>query len=164
MEQHNNIIKSNQNNNENTNALLIHLSSFAGYFFPLGSIIAPLILWQLFKNDSPFLDKHGKEALNFNLSFGLYLIIIIVLFCLLLFGFFFGNFFDVYNDSNFNDPTFDFETDFAYQSISSIIGLIITAFLFCLLSISKIILIIIATIKANNAENYHYPLTIKFIK
>ena len=32
-------------NKENTNAFLIHISAFAGYLFPFGSIITPLIIW-----------------------------------------------------------------------------------------------------------------------
>lgn len=148
-----------QNNNENTNAFLIHICAFIGYLFPLGSIITPLILWQTLKDRSLFLDKHGKEAVNFNISFGLYIIITITLFCFLLFGFLFGGFF-----YNYNQPTFDFETDFIFQNSSTIIGLVITSIFFCLISISKIALIIIASIKANKGEEYHYPFTINFIK
>ena len=50
-----------QHNNQNTNAFLIHISAFAGYLFPLGSIITPLILWQTLKERSTFLDDHGKK-------------------------------------------------------------------------------------------------------
>ena len=54
---------------DNSNAFLIHISAFAGYFFPLGGVIAPLIFWQVKKDKSAFFDEHGKEAVNFNLSF-----------------------------------------------------------------------------------------------
>ena len=62
--------------NDNSSAFLIHISAFAGYFFPLGGVIAPLIFWQVKKDDSEFLDEQGKEAVNFNLSFLLYTFIL----------------------------------------------------------------------------------------
>ena len=35
---------------------------------PLGSIIGPLIVWQIKKNEIPSVDVHGKAALNFQLT------------------------------------------------------------------------------------------------
>ncbi|MFB1039974.1 MAG: DUF4870 domain-containing protein, partial [Polaribacter sp.] len=63
-------------NNQNTNAFLIHISAFAGFVFPFGQIITPLIAWQTLKDRSPFLDEQGKEAINFNLSYTLYAFIL----------------------------------------------------------------------------------------
>ena len=63
-------------NNENTNAFLIHISAFSGYLFPFGSIIVPLVLWQTMKDRSRFLDEQGKEAVNFNISYALYIFIL----------------------------------------------------------------------------------------
>ncbi|MBE7632969.1 DUF4870 domain-containing protein [Tenacibaculum finnmarkense genomovar ulcerans] len=147
-------------NNENTNAFLIHLSAFTGYFFPLGNIIAPLILWQVFKSDTLFLNNHGKEAVNFNLSYTLYLFITSTVFFLFLSLFFFGNvIIDIYNK-----PSFNFDTNHTYFSIFSIIGLFISGFLMLTIFISSIALIIIASIKANKGEEYQYPFSIKFIK
>jgi uncharacterized Tic20 family protein len=59
-------------NKQSTNAFLIHISAFAGFVFPFGHIITPLIAWQTLKDRSPFLDTQGKEAVNFNLSYTLY--------------------------------------------------------------------------------------------
>lgn len=47
---------------------ITHLSGFAGWLFPLGNIIAPVILWTAKKNESSFIDAHGKSAINFQLS------------------------------------------------------------------------------------------------
>lgn len=139
-------------NNENTNAFLTHISSFAGYLFPLGSIITPLILWQTLKNKSIFLDKHGKEAVNFNISFGLYIFILSASF----FSFFFGNFIDFFNGINI-----DFGPHNSYNGLFGFIGI---ASLVSVVSLIKIALIIIAAMKANKGEIYQYPFTIKFIK
>ena len=55
-------------NNENTNAFLIHISAFAGFIFPFGHIITPLIAWQTLKERSPFLDEQGKVTMLWTLN------------------------------------------------------------------------------------------------
>jgi len=134
-------------NKENTNAFLIHIAAFSGYIIPFGSVIAPLIVWQTVKGSSAFLDKHGKEAINFNLSFSVYLFLLNLTFIPLVLASFSNN---LHN--------FDFEWGanvFNLFGISSIIGLI---------GLVKIALIVLAASKANKGETYEYPLTIQFLK
>ena len=58
---------------ENTWAMLAHLGALSGLLFPVaGNIIGPLIPWILKKDEMPLVDRHGKEALNFQLSMLLY--------------------------------------------------------------------------------------------
>lgn len=52
--------------------MLMHLTLLLAYFMPLLSIVAPLIMWQVKKDESPFIDDHGKETLNFHISVLLY--------------------------------------------------------------------------------------------
>ena len=55
-----------------TYALFNHLVSFLNLGnggIPLAGLIAAIIMWQVRKGDSPFLDDHGREAVNFQLSF-----------------------------------------------------------------------------------------------
>lgn len=61
-----------------TYAMLTHLSSFLGAAVAL-AVLGPLIMWLIRKDDHPFIDHHGKEALNFNLSLLLYALIAFVL-------------------------------------------------------------------------------------
>jgi len=139
-------------NNENTNAFLIHISAFAGFIFPFGNIITPLIAWQSLKDRSPFLDEQGKEAVNFNLSYTLYIFLISMAFI----PFAFGSFFRNWNHHNFN-MNFDFNMSnlFGFIGFGSITGIIY---------IIGIALVIIASLKSREGENYKYPFTIKFIK
>ncbi|MDP3312234.1 DUF4870 domain-containing protein [Lutibacter sp.] len=58
---------------------LTHLSGFAGWFFPLGNIIAPLILWTAKKNESDYINEHGKSAINFQLSILVYCFLVALL-------------------------------------------------------------------------------------
>ncbi len=68
----------------NQQAMFIQLSAFAGYIIPLGSIIVPLILWQVWKDKDPYVDKMGREAVNFQLSMALYYIICLFLMFILI--------------------------------------------------------------------------------
>ncbi|TVZ55759.1 hypothetical protein OD91_1026 [Lutibacter sp. Hel_I_33_5] len=143
-------------NNENTNAFLIHISAFAGLMFPFGNIITPLIAWQTLKDRSQYLDEQGKEAVNFNISYTLYVFILTISFIPFAIGSIFNNNHNVFNRHNFN---FDFDLDignaFGFIGIGSLAGIIY---------IIGIALVIIASLKANKGENYKYPFTIKFIK
>jgi uncharacterized Tic20 family protein len=57
-------------------SMLCHLSSFAGFLFPFGGIIGPLICWMSRRDDSLWINENGKAALNFNLSILLYMVLI----------------------------------------------------------------------------------------
>jgi uncharacterized Tic20 family protein len=58
--------------NDKNYSSITHLSSFAGWIFPFGNVIAPLVLWSAKKNESAYIDTHGKAAVNFQLSLMLY--------------------------------------------------------------------------------------------
>lgn len=59
--------------------MLCHLSALAGYIIPLGSVIGPLVVWQMKKAEMPVVDDQGKEALNFQLTVLIAVLISIVL-------------------------------------------------------------------------------------
>ena len=58
-------------------AMFCHLAGLAGIVVPvvISGIIAPLIVWQIKKEEHPFIDEHGKEAVNFQISMSLYTLI-----------------------------------------------------------------------------------------
>jgi len=61
-------------------AMICHLSALAGLVVPvIGCIIGPLIVWQIKKEEFPFVDEQGKEAVNFQISMTLYLLISAIL-------------------------------------------------------------------------------------
>ncbi|MGO4888211.1 DUF4870 domain-containing protein [Anaerobacillus sp. MEB173] len=59
-------------------AMLIYLISFFTAF------IGPLVIWLLKKEESEFVDYHGKEYLNFFISYTVYSIISAILIILLI--------------------------------------------------------------------------------
>ncbi len=107
---------------ERTFGMLCHLSALAGFIFPLGNIIGPLIVWSLKKEEYPWVDKHGKESLNFQISMTIYLFVSALM-----------------------------------------IFIIIGIFFLVALGIINIIFIILGSVKANNGEEFAYPLAIRFI-
>lgn len=59
-------------------AMFCHLGGLAALLpiLPLiGGIIAPLIIWQIKKDDHPFVNEQGKEAVNFQISILIYEIV-----------------------------------------------------------------------------------------
>ena len=52
-------------------AMLAHLSAIPGSFFLIGSVLAPVIIWQIQKDKSAYVDYHGKEAVNFQITIAL---------------------------------------------------------------------------------------------
>lgn len=60
---------------ERTWAMFSHLGAFAGYFFPFGNILAPLIIWLVKKEELPFVEDQGKESLNFQISISIYFLV-----------------------------------------------------------------------------------------
>ena len=66
-----------------------HASAILGVFlhFP-GHLLPPLILWLIKRDESPELDAHGKEAVNFQISMLIYNLVAAE-FCLILVGFLF---------------------------------------------------------------------------
>ena len=70
----------------NTWGVLVHLSQFCTYLFPLAGIVVPLILWQIKKEESAIIDRHGKIVMNWLLTEFILLLIAGIL-CFVLIGF-----------------------------------------------------------------------------
>jgi uncharacterized Tic20 family protein len=67
--------------------MLSHLLALTGYVgIPFGHIIAPLIIYLMKKDESPFVADQARESLNFQISMSIYAVISGVL-VLILIGF-----------------------------------------------------------------------------
>ncbi len=139
-------------------ATFIHLSTFSRFFIPLGNFIGPILLWIINKEKSNFIDIHGKQAINFQMSMFLYAIILGILTIPLFIFKIIGNmnFIDFNGFNNFhislNKPSPLLYIGGGLGVIASI-GFII-----------ELVLIIIASLKARDGELYTYPFTINFLK
>lgn len=69
-----------QDNNVKVWAMFVHLSALLGFSgIPFASILGPLLIWLIKKNEMPFLDRHGKQSMNFQLSMLLYVVVSLLL-------------------------------------------------------------------------------------
>ena len=127
--------------NDNNTAFLLHLSAFFGYVIPFGAIVGPLVIWEINKEKSEFVNENGKEAINFNLSYLLYTFLL-----------------------GLSVVPFIIRTVMSEFHHLDLFGIITAGSLIGVLAIVKFVLIILAAVSANQGEVYHYPLTIKFIK
>jgi uncharacterized Tic20 family protein len=111
------------NNDARMWAMLCHLSALAGFIVPFGSIIGPLIIWLIKKDDMPIVDIQGKKALNFQITMAIaYLVCFILIF--------------------------------------AVIGLILMP----IVAIFSFVMVVIASVKANDGKEFNYPLSLNLIK
>lgn len=68
-------------------AMFLHLSMLANFIVPIAGIVAPIVIWQIKKDEIPSIDSHGKNAVNWIISAVIYSFIGLVL-MLVAIGFF----------------------------------------------------------------------------
>nr|WP_315252976.1 DUF4870 domain-containing protein [uncultured Flavobacterium sp.] len=142
-------------------AALTHLSTFTQYIIPFGNYIFPIILWTSKKDESEFVDHNGKQVLNFQLSILIYsLVLAMIAIPVFLFT--------VLRNISFNDLMHNEEIIFEHFDYGNSIGLLtvgaLALFAFACIKVAEFFLIIYASVKASNGEEYNYPLTIPFLK
>jgi len=116
---------------ERTFGMLCHLSALALFVLPsFGNVFGPLIVWLIKKDQSTWIEKQGKEALNFQISIVIYVVAAWILFFLL-------------------------AITVVMIPLAVLIGIGLAVF--------WLIMVITASVKANNGEDFRYPLNIRFI-
>ncbi|WP_178984836.1 DUF4870 domain-containing protein [Winogradskyella helgolandensis] len=139
-------------------ATFIHLSTFSRFIIPFGNFIGPIVLWAANKNKSDFIDQHGKQAINFQISVLLYAIIIGTLSVpFFIFKIFRGM--DILDFNGFNNFHINIGEPSPLLYIGGGLGaLAIVAF------IIELALIVKASLSARDGNTFKYPLTINFLK
>ncbi len=116
-------------------AMGCHLSALALYVgIPFGNILGPMIIWLLKRDEMPIVDREGKEALNFQISFLIYGATAIILMLVL-------------------------SITIILIPLAIILGMV-----FLLFGLLNLILIIIAAVKVSNGESFRYPLNMRLLK
>ncbi|QHL23300.1 DUF4870 domain-containing protein [Staphylococcus aureus] len=125
-----------KSNDENIMAMLIYLLSL------FTSIIGPLIIWLLKKDESKLVDRAGKNYLNYTISYIIWSIVLVVI-----------TFIGV----------FLIATDISFIIIIGFIITFIGILSIFAFSILSFVFTIIAYVKYYNGQEYVIPLTIRFI-
>lgn len=149
--------------NERNLSGIIHASTLSKYFIPFGNFLLPLILWLGNKNDKPFVDYNGKQALNFQISILLYGVVLatIIGVLFLIFAFDFVGFVNVLEINEHNLDLYGRD----HRKLGPLVVFVILAGVFALgLLLLDVICTVIATIKGGSGEMYKYPLTINFLR
>ena len=153
-------MESNINQNHKNVASAIHLSTFAKFFFPFGNFLLPLILWTTNK-EKPFIEEHGRQAINFQLSILVYSVLIGLL-CIPFFMVFATDFISLIETVD------NYTHRVSYGDIKQLSGYFILFFVaitFLLgLFVFELYAVISATVNAHRGKEYHYPICIPFIK
>ena len=150
-----------ENTSEKNTATFTHLSTLSQYIIPFGNYIFPILIWTSYKDKSEFVNHHGKQALNFQLSLLLYTLILALIAIPIFITVFLQNLpmEAVFNNEDFVIRNFNFEGNIGLISVG-----LTAVLLFGLLKVVEFFLVIYASIKTSNGELYKYPLTIPFIK
>lgn len=131
---------------EKTWAALVHLGGLIGMAILsyVGNIVGALVMWLIKRNDSPFIDGQGKEALNFQITLS-FINVAIGLLLSIRHGFW--AFRRIWRD--------DWDFDFFTMSSVSLYGIV---------WLLNIIFSIIAAVKASNGIAYRYPISWRIVK
>jgi hypothetical protein len=60
-------------------AMICHLAALAGFLIPFGNILGPLIVWLIKRGEMPLVESNGKEAINFQITVSIAMLICIPL-------------------------------------------------------------------------------------
>ena len=64
--------------------MFIHLSQFAGFLIPYAGLILPIVLWQIKKDESGAIDRHGRIVTNWIISATIYGVVSAILSAILI--------------------------------------------------------------------------------
>ena len=139
---------------------LIHLSTFSKFFFPFGNFFVPLLIWS-FNKEKSFVDEHGRQAINFQLSILVYTLVIGLL-CIPFFLMFATDFVSLVEAIEHTVG------EFSINNVTNLTGFVmlfsIAALLLFGIFIFELYAVITATTHAARGDYYKYPLCIPFLK
>ena len=68
-----------QTTGEKQTGMFLHLSQLLNFVIPFAGVIAPIVIWQMKKDEIPALDAHGKMIVNWMISALIYSAVSLVL-------------------------------------------------------------------------------------
>ncbi|MBS1534391.1 MAG: DUF4870 domain-containing protein [Bacteroidetes bacterium] len=142
-------------------AAFINLSTLTQYFIPLGNFIFPIIIWGANKDKSEYVEQQAKQTLNFQLSLFMYSCILALIAVPIFLVTFFNH---AHFNAHLEDGDFTF-TDFDFSDLNGWLTLgILAVLVFAMLKVAEFFLIIYASVKTANGDDFKYPFTINFLK
>lgn len=142
------IEKTSSTKHYNNYCAVMHLTHFADYVLPGTSLIAPIVMWAVKKDESELVDINGKIIFNWKLSMVIYSFVFLIIFLI-------GGGISIFTTAYYDNP-------------ANMFGLLGSAG-FALIPLSIVLILnfvftIIGAVKASNGEVWDYPLSIRFFK
>ncbi len=137
--------------------LLIPLALLGLPTLPFFNLFGPLIVWLTGRDRATFIDRHGRESLNFQLSLTIYsfiifLVVLAIAVVLLAVTALYGS-----------QGESEAGTAVMSGGLMALVGGTIWLVIQAILSLFGLVLAIWAAIAAGNGRHYRYPLTIQLI-
>jgi uncharacterized Tic20 family protein len=132
------------------------LASFVNLFLPIPflSVIVTIILYYTQKEKGKFVTQHGKESLNFQITFALVIVTLMIVMAFIFGGALLTAFLGGAIDSS-NVGT----------GVMGMLGsALLMGLLFFAIGIFALVVMIIGSVRANEGRAYRYPISIRFIK
>jgi uncharacterized protein len=127
--------------NERTWALGAHVAAYLGFVIPFGNVLGPLVIWMWKREVYPLVREHGRESLNFQISFSAYMLLTVLVAQLLVFA---------------AVPPEGGSTYLVVQ--------VMVLALFGLLLLGDIALVVTGALRAYQGLPWRYPLTFRLVK
>jgi uncharacterized protein len=80
-----NYIIGNISSDENIWSMFMHFSLLCGFLLPVAGLIVPIVMWQVKKDESELIDRHGRIIVNWIITYIIYAIASGIL-CLIVIG------------------------------------------------------------------------------
>ncbi|MBD2448514.1 DUF4870 domain-containing protein [Nostoc sp. FACHB-152] len=118
-------------------------------YLPL-NILLPLSIWQLKKNQYPWIDFQGRESLNFQISLTLYTLVFIIISLLLVFG----------------SCSIAITNHGAVNEFTTVLDALLLMWMFLIIGLLLLqsFLVSFAAMKAYHGEHYRYPFTMRILR
>jgi uncharacterized Tic20 family protein len=134
-------------------AMCAHLAGLLALtHIPFANIVGPLIVYLKVRDESPYATAHARAALNFQITFAIFLVLMIVVF---IFGWvaMVGTLAVTAHSSSDAGPV-----------IGAIGGLFVFVLILLAAGITNLVCCIMGGIAASSGRPFHYPVSIPFVK
>ena len=121
---------------ERTYALLLHLSALS-WLISIPGFIGPLVMWLIKKDQSPFIDRHGRAAMAFHIRVFIYAAAAALLFGVIA---------------------------VATLGIGAVLLIPVLVLAAIAAMVLVVVLPIVAALKANQGQEYAYPLSLRILR
>ena len=132
------------------------LSSVVNLFLPIPflSLIVTIVLYYTQKDKGEFVRQHGKESLNFQITFALVMVILLIVMAFIFGGALLSALIGGTLDSS----------EVGAGAMKMLGSVLLIGLLFLAIGIFSLVVIVIASIRANAGKMYRYPISIRLVK